>query len=81
MSTVHERRGAHDCPICDKSFSKNNVLKRHIITVHEGTQPRAVCDKSCSEASWLATNALEIKQEDMELADGEVKQTVMKLIM
>ena len=36
---VHERKKCLNCLICDKTFSQNLSLKRHIQSVHESKEP------------------------------------------
>ena len=52
-NTVPE--AAHDCHECEKSFSRNSSLKRHIETMHKGSKTFicAVCDKPFSQKCHL----------------------------
>ena len=34
--TVHEGKNAFQCEVCDKRFSQNSTMNRHIASIHEG---------------------------------------------
>ena len=45
----------HNCPTCDKPFTRNTSLRHHILTVHEKQRPYEcdVCSKKLASASSL----------------------------
>ena len=48
MTTVHERRKAFQCDLCEKAFANQGNLKRHIASVHEGKKDFQcqICEKT-----------------------------------
>jgi uncharacterized Zn-finger protein len=35
----HDEKKSHQCPICGYVFTRKDILKKHIDSVHEGKQP------------------------------------------
>ena len=58
ISSVHEVKKPHKCPICDYSCTRKTNLKKHIDTIYEGKKLHkpykcSICDYSCTKKSNL----------------------------
>ena len=63
----HEEKKSHKCPICGCVFTRKDVLKIHIDSVHEGKQPPLQC-KVCDYATFRKSN---LKQHITSLHEGK----------
>ena len=56
ISSIHENRKNHTCPICQKMFFCNIYLKKHISTVHEKQKNHKcpVCNAAFGFKSYVA---------------------------
>ena len=64
MNSVHEGQKNHKCDLCNKAFSENRDLKKHIKCVHEGLKNHKcdICDKAFSEPWKLKRHILTVHE-------------------
>ena len=60
--STKEKKKLFKCVFCDKSFSKQSVIKRHVASVHERKKPFQceACDYSSSQKFTLKTHIVSV---------------------